>query len=204
MNPTLWQPSIERRVTANISRFMALVTSKFGVNVSDYTALYQWSVENPAAFWDLMWGFSNIKAARKGEVVLLHEDLMPGAVWFPDARLNYAENLLRHCDKRHFAISFYNENGEARHVTYQELYSQVSQLAQALRNDGIVAGDRVVGVLPNLPETIIAMLAAISLGANLEQLLPRFRRSGYRRPIQANSAQGVVCMRWLYFQRQGF
>ena len=99
---------------------------------------------------------------------------MPGARWFPDARLNYAENLLKSCDNRHFAISFRNEIGETRRLTYDELCRQVSQLAQALRNDGIKPGDRVAGVLPNLPETIIAMLATTSLGAIWSSCSPDF------------------------------
>jgi acetoacetyl-CoA synthetase len=174
MNPILWQPSAERKENANITRFMKFVRENCGVNVTDYAALYQWSIQNPATFWGLLWDFSEIKAERKGIVVLLHKDLMPGARWFPDARLNYAENLLRHRDKGDIALSFHGENGETRQLTYKELYSQVSQLAQALRNDGIQAGDRVVGVLPNLPETIIAMLATASLGAIWSSCSPDF------------------------------
>jgi acetoacetyl-CoA synthetase len=174
MNPVLWQPSVERRENANITRFMKWVGERYDVDVADYAALYQWSVENPAAFWDLMWDFVNIKATQKGKVVLSDENRMPGALWFPDAQLNYAENLLRHRDKNDIALSFHGENGETRLLTYQELYNQVSQLAQALRNDGIQAGDRVVGVLPNLPETIIAMLATTSLGAIWSSCSPDF------------------------------
>jgi acetoacetyl-CoA synthetase len=174
MNPVLWQPSVERRENANITRFMQRVWSVYGISINDYSSLYQWSIKNPADFWDLLWQFADVIAERKGEVVFLHEERMPGAEWFPNARLNYAENLLRHCDKRHFAISFYNENGETRQLTYQELYSQVSQLAQALRNDGVQPGDRIAGVLPNLPETIIAMLATASLGATWSSCSPDF------------------------------
>jgi acetoacetyl-CoA synthetase len=165
MNPVLWQPSAERRENANITLFMGLVTGEHGVNVTDYAALYQWSIENPAAFWDLLWAFTEVKAERKGVVALSHENSMPGALWFPGTRLNYAENLLVRHDNRNFAISFRSENGETRRLSYEELYSRVSQLAQALRNDGVKLGDRVAGVLPNLPETIIAMLATASLGA---------------------------------------
>ncbi len=174
MNPVLWQPSAERRAHANITRFMGLLTKEYGVDVMDYSALYQWSVENPAAFWDLIWDFANIKAIQKGKAVLLDGDKMPGARWFPDARLNYAENLLGRCDKRNFAISFHNENGESQRLMYEDLYKQVSQLAQALRNEGIKPGDRVAGILPNLPETIIAMLATASLGAIWSSCSPDF------------------------------
>jgi acetoacetyl-CoA synthetase len=174
MNPVLWQPSVERLGNANIARFMQWVRAVYGVNVTEYADLYRWSIENSAAFWDLLWQFADIKAERKGDVVLLHEDLMPGALWFPDARLNYAENLLRHFENRPIAIRFYNESGETRQLNYKELYSQVSQLAQALRSDGIQAGDCVVGVLPNLPETIIAMLATASIGAIWSSCSPDF------------------------------
>ena len=174
MNPVLWQPSIERRGNANITRFMKWVEAYYGVSFTKYADLYRWSIENSAAFWALLWDFADIKAECKGDVVLLHEDRMPGAIWFPDARLNYAENLLRQFDNRYFALSFYNENGETRQLTYKELYTQVSQLAQALRSDGVKPGDRVVGVLPNLPETIIAMLATASLGAIWSSCSPDF------------------------------
>jgi acetoacetyl-CoA synthetase len=174
MNPVLWQPSVERQENANITRFMGLVRESYGVDVTEYAALYQWSIENPATFWDLLWQFADIKAERKGDVVLLHKDKMPGAIWFPDARLNYAENLLRHRDDCRFAISFHGENGVTWRLTYKDLYCRVSQLAQALRNDDIKPGDRVVGVLPNLPETIIAMLATASLGAIWSSCSPDF------------------------------
>ncbi|NOS75771.1 MAG: acetoacetate--CoA ligase [Methyloglobulus sp.] len=174
MNRVLWQPSPERQAYANITRFMKLVGERYGVAVTEYAALYQWSIENPAAFWDLLWDFAGIKAVQKGKVVLAHKDRMPGALWFPDARLNYAENLLKQHDNRRFAISFHSENGKIQQLTYGELYSRVSQLAQALRNDGIKAGDRIAGVLPNLPEAIIAMLATASLGAIWSSCSPDF------------------------------
>jgi acetoacetyl-CoA synthetase len=178
MNQILWQPSAERRENANITRFMEFVKKEYDVDVGDYAALYQWSIENPVAFWDLLWDFAGIKAAHKGEVVLAHANRMPGAKWFPDARLNYAENLLRQCDQRHFGISFRGENGEIRRLSYSDLYRQVSQLAQALKNDGVKPGDRVAGVLPNLPETIIAMLSSASLGAVWSSCSPDFGVAG--------------------------
>ena len=119
MNSVLWQPSAEQQENANISRFMQWVGADYGVEVTDYAALYQWSIENPAAFWSLMWDFAGIKATRKGEVILTHENSMPGALWFPDARLNYAENLLRQPEKSNIAIIFRGENGETRRISYQ-------------------------------------------------------------------------------------
>jgi acetoacetyl-CoA synthetase len=174
VNPVLWQPSAARRDNANITRFMATVRKEYGVEVGEYAALYRWSVENPAAFWDLLWEFAAIKAARKGERVFVDQHKMPGAKWFPDARLNYAENLLRRQDERRIALRFRGENGETAQITHDDLYCRVSQAAQALRNDGVKPGDRVAGVLPNLPETLIAMLATASLGAVWSSCSPDF------------------------------
>jgi acetoacetyl-CoA synthetase len=174
MNPILWQPSLERRQNANITRFIKWVNGFYGLSIVDYAALYQWSIENPPAFWSLLWDFADVKAEQKGSVVLLDEKRMPGARWFPEARLNYAENLLKQFHNRQFAISFRDENGESRRLSHDDLYCQVSQLAQALRHEGIKPGDRVAGVLPNLPETIIAMLATTSLGAIWSSCSPDF------------------------------
>jgi acetoacetyl-CoA synthetase len=174
----LWQPSATRRKNANITRFMAAVRKEYGLDTSDYASLYRWSVENPAAFWDLFWDFAEIKAARKGDIVLAEQHKMPGARWFPEARLNYAENLLRRQDERRFAIRFRGENGENCRLSCGELYRRVSQTAQALRNDGVKPGDRVAGVLPNLPETLVAMLATASLGAVWSSCSPDFGAPG--------------------------
>ncbi|MGJ0484748.1 MAG: acetoacetate--CoA ligase [Methylomicrobium sp.] len=174
MNPVLWQPSAERQQNANLTRFIAAVREQYGLNASDYASLYQWSIENPADFWSLLWDFAGIQASRKGERILVDPHKMPGARWFPDARLNYAENLLRNRDERRFAIRFRGENGETHQVTYGELYRRVSQTARALRKDGVRPGDRVAGVLPNRPETIVAMLATASLGAVWSSCSPDF------------------------------
>ncbi len=174
MNPVLWQPSAARRENAMITRFMAEVKQTYGVDVGDYAALYQWSIANPAAFWDLLWDFAKIKAARKGKVILSAPDSMPGARWFPDARLNYAENLLCRQDPHHPAISFQGETGETRRLSRSDLYRQVSRLAQALQKNGVKPGDRVAGVLPNRPEALIAMLATASLGAIWSSCSPDF------------------------------
>ncbi len=147
---------------------------RLGSHVADYVTLYGWSIQNPATFWDLLWDFADIKSSRKGKRVLVNENRMPGAQWFPDARLNYAENLLARCDKRLNAISFRSENGSTRKLSYDELYGQVSRLAEALRHDGVKPGERVAGVTPNLPEAVIAMLATTSLGAVWSSCSPDF------------------------------
>ncbi len=180
MNPVLWQPTVEHRAQANITRFMELVRIEFGIIVKDYEVLYQWSIENPAAFWDLLWQFADIKAANKGREIVINPGKMPGAQWFPEAKLNYAENLLKHCSsvEDRTAIIFHGENGNTKQLSCRTLYSEVSRLAQALRSDGVKAGDRVAAVLPNLPEAVIAMLATASIGAVWSSCSPDFGVSG--------------------------
>lgn len=180
MNPILWQPSPERIADANITRFMAIIRSKYGADTVNYASLYQWSIEYPEHFWSAFWDFSGLVAQAKGETVLAHGERMPGAKWFPQARLNYAENLLRKRADDEFSVIFWGENRIKRRLTYGELYSEVSKLTQALRSDGVVAGDRVAGILPNLPETVIAMLAATSIGAVWTSCSPDFGVPGIK------------------------
>ena len=178
MNPILWQPSPQRIETANITRFMARLYADQGLDVSDYASLYQWSIDYPKAFWSSFWDFSNVVAKTKGDVILIHGDKMPGAKWFPQARLNYAENLLKKREDSDCAIIFWGENRQKRSFTYAELFSCVSRLAQALRQDGLKPGDRVAGILPNMPETVIAMLATASIGAVWTSCSPDFGIQG--------------------------
>ena len=147
---------------------------------ADYAALWRWSVEQPEAFWPAVWEFCGVLADRRAdgtcwEAVLRHGDRFapPGPEWFPGARLNFAENLLRFTDDRE-ALVFWNELGRQRVLSYRELNEEVDRFAAALRAMGIAAGDRVAGLMPNLPETVIAMLAAASLGAIWSSCSPDF------------------------------
>ncbi|MCK5666189.1 MAG: AMP-binding protein, partial [Thiotrichaceae bacterium] len=178
MNTVLWQPSTERQQNANITRFIASVNEKYGIKLKNYAGLYPWSINRPVNFWALFWEFALIKAANKGTVTVSSMDKMPGAKWFPEARLNYAQNLLGNGDKNQCAILFKSENGFKQQLSYAELFVSVSRLAQALRNDGVRSGDRVAAVLPNLPETIIAMLATSSIGAVWSSCSPDFGVAG--------------------------
>ncbi len=134
------------------------------LNLKSYAELYQWSVENIPDFWAAVWNFADIKASRHYDQVIEDITKFPGAKWFPGARLNFAENLLRYRDDQ-LALIFRGETQSSKHMTYAELYDSVARLAQALRETGIGAGDRVIGYMPNLIETAIAMLAATSIGA---------------------------------------
>jgi acetoacetyl-CoA synthetase len=160
----LWTPTEDRMKNANITRFMTAVNQKYGKQFKTYDDLYQWSVENIADFWAAMWEFAEIKASRPYDRVIDDPKKMPGAKWFPGAKLNFAENLLRYRDDR-LAFIFKGETQKSARMTYAELFTTVARLAKSLREIGIVPGDRVAGYMPNLMETVIAMLAATSIGA---------------------------------------
>jgi acetoacetyl-CoA synthetase len=164
MKTPLWLPPEERKRDANITRFMQEINTRHGLNLQSYPELYQWSIEYIPDFWAAMWDFAEIRASQPFDQVI--EDLrkFPGANWFPGARLNFAENLLRYRDDQ-LAFIFQGETQISKHMTYTELYDAVARLATSLREVGVGVGDRVVGYMPNLIETAVAMLAATSLGA---------------------------------------
>jgi acetoacetyl-CoA synthetase len=177
MDQPLWQPSARRVAGANLTAFMRHVEHRWGAQAGDYRELHEWSVTQPARFWQSVWEFCGVIAETAGETVLLDGERMPGARWFPGARLNFAENLLRRRDPAP-AIIFRGEDRVQGRVSYAELYSEVSRLAQALRDAGVKPGDRVAGYLPNIPGTVIAALAAASLGATWSSCSPDFGVQG--------------------------
>ncbi|HET7925364.1 MAG TPA: acetoacetate--CoA ligase, partial [Rhodanobacteraceae bacterium] len=178
MNKPIWEPSTERIERANMNRFMRFVRESTGnEDIRRYAPLYDFSVRHPEKFWPLVWEFCGIRASGDFEPVLVDADKMPGARFFPNVKLNFAQNLLRHKDDR-TALIFRNEWGHKREITYAELHVEVGRIAHALKGCGVVAGDRVAGFMPNLPETIIAMLAATSLGATWSSCSPDFGISG--------------------------
>jgi len=177
MNQPLWQPSAEAIAASRMTAFMRAVESQFGVQLPDYAALYDWSIREPERFWSAVWTFCGVIAAHRGDVVIEHGDRMPGARWFPQARLNFAANLLRR-DDREPAIIFWGEDRVSSSITFAELHHEVSRLAQALRAAGVTAGDRVAAYMPNVPGTVIAMLAAASIGAIWSSCSPDFGVQG--------------------------
>jgi len=177
MNKPVWTPSPERIAAANLTTFMRQVREHHGAGVRDYPALYDWSVTAPEQFWLALWSFCGVIAETRGGVVLADRDKMPGARWFPEARLNFAENLLRRRDPA-TAIVFWGEDRIKSRISYAELHDEVSRLAQALRAAGVKSGDRVAAYMPNLPGTVIAMLAATSLGAIWSSCSPDFGVQG--------------------------
>ena len=176
MSQALWSPTARRALQANINRFMQLIRHERDPGVVDYRSLYQFSIESPKAFWRAVWEFCGVVGSA-GKITVEKFERMPGAVWFPDASLNFAENLLRYRDDRE-AIVFTSETGQKSSLTYRQLYRQVAGVASALRELGVEPGDRVAAYMPNLPETIIAMLAATSIGATWSSCSPDFGISG--------------------------
>ena len=164
MGKLLWQPSEEHIKQANITQFIALVNKKYRLEIDSYAQLYEWSIANRRAFWATMWGFGEIKASRRYDEVIDDSTKFPGARWFEGARLNFAENLLRHRDE-HLAFIFKGETQKSAQMTYAEVYNSVARLAKSLREMGVAPGDRLCAYMPNLVETAIAMLATTSIGA---------------------------------------
>jgi len=176
MTKPLWTPGTLRVQQANITRFIKLIQSKRDPDVVDYPSLYGFSIDSPKAFWRSMWEFGGI-VGDCGTRTVENFDQMPGATWFPDARINFAENLLRYRDQRQ-ALIFRSETGLQSSMNYEQLYAQVAGIAASLRAMGVEPGDRVAAYMPNLPETIIAMLAATSIGAIWSSCSPDFGING--------------------------
>ena len=172
----LWQPSPERARATQLRAFLVEIERRTGVSIPDYPALHRWSVERRDAFWAALWDFCGVVGER-GERALVDGDRMPGARWFPDARLNFAENLLARGGAGP-ALVARDETGARRALGWDELRAEVSKGAQALRAAGVRAGDRVTGYLPNGAEAVLAMLAAASLGAVWSSCSPDFGVQG--------------------------
>jgi acetoacetyl-CoA synthetase len=172
----LWAPSQKRIEDANLTRFARMAIRDWNLNLNNYPAFYEWSAARPEEFWQSVWKFGEVRG-EMGSRILIDGDKMPGARFFPDAKLNFAENSLR-CRDTSDAIVFWGEDKVKRRLSHADLYDQVSRLAQALRTLGIGEGDRIAGFLPNMPETVIAMLATASLGAIWSSCSPDFGVQG--------------------------
>ena len=177
MAEMLWHPSPERVADANLTGFAALVRERHGLNATDYASLHGWSIENRTAFWSAVWEYGSVIGDRGDGPVLVDGDRMPGAKWFPDARLNFAENLLRRRDDAP-AILFRGEDRVRYALSFRQLHDAVSMVAQGLRAAGVSTGDRVAGYMPNMPETVVAMLATTSIGAIWSSASPDFGVQG--------------------------
>ena len=173
----LWTPTEEQVAAAQVTAFINHVNAVLGLSLSRYGDLYKWSVEDPEAFWSVLWDWAGVIAETRGDQVLVDGDKMPGARFFPDARLNFAENLLRRRDDG-LALAFWSEDKVKRRLSHATVYDQASRVSQALRALGVKPGDRVAGLLPNMPESVIAMLGATAVGATWASASPDFGVQG--------------------------
>jgi acetoacetyl-CoA synthetase len=174
--PVLWQPSPEKILGSNLTHFRQWLHDKKGIILADDQALYDWSVEHIDFFWSTLWDFLGI-IGEKGERILIDADKMPGARFFPDAKLNYAENLLHGLNDKN-EIIFHGEDKISRRFAVGDTRVAVSRIQQALQRDGVTVGDRVAALLPNMPEAIFAVLGATSLGAVWSSASPDFGVQG--------------------------
>jgi acetoacetyl-CoA synthetase len=169
----IWAPSPARIADANLTRFTHCLNARKGLKLKGYEEVYAWSVSHPEDFWTELARFADIRADWGAGPVLENPNRMPGARFFPNARLNFGENLLRHNESQ-AAIVFVNERGTRSQLSHRELLQEVARIAAGLKAAGVAEGDRVAGFLPNLPETAIAMLATASLGATWSSCSPDF------------------------------
>ena len=173
----IWKPSQKFISESNLTKYIKFISQNYGFKSSkNYNELWQWSVDNPEQFWDSIWIFSQV-IGDKGKRVLINSDLMPGAKFFPEAKLNYAENLLKKSDE-HISIISIREDGEKKSISKKELKNKVMLMAAWLKKQGIKKGDRVAAYMPNCLETVISMLATSTLGAVFSSCSTDFGVSG--------------------------
>jgi acetoacetyl-CoA synthetase len=177
MEKIMWKPSVEQIERSQMFEFKEFINTRHGLNLDSYTDLHDWSVDNIHEFWAFAWEFFDIIHTQPYTQVVDDVSKMPGAKWFTGVRLNFAENLLRRRDDK-TALIFKGESQPIRKLTYAELYSEVAKTAAALRTAGVEKGDRVAGFVPNMPESIIAMLATTSIGAIWSSSSPDFGVKG--------------------------
>jgi acetoacetyl-CoA synthetase len=179
MTAKLWEPPAHRIAHANITAFARRMEERHGVGLPDYASMWRWSIESPEAFWREVWEDGGV-IGKRGERTLVDGDRMPGAKWFPDARLNFAQNLLerRAPSDAGDAIVFWGEDKVRRRMSHRELHAEASRVASALGVHGLRVGDRVAAFMPNIPETIVAMLGAAARGAVFSSCSPDFGVQG--------------------------
>ena len=173
----LWTPSSKRKQDSNLFRFKAGVEGKLKISLAGFEALHAWSVADSLAFWVELWDFCNIKAEYRGNRLVLDSDKLPDVRFFPDARLNYAQNLLIRDDDTP-ALIFRSEHKVRRSMSWKELQATVAELHHALAELGVSPGDRVAAIVPNMPETTALLLATASLGGVWSSCSPDFGERG--------------------------
>ncbi len=203
MNSPLWVPSDTQRATSRMTSFIDLIKTKYGVAMPGYDALHTWSVDHAEQFWSELWDYAEVVSSVKGSRILVDGQKFPGARWFPDSKLNYAENMLRFRDDRVALISLM-EDGSRKQVTYAELFAQVSKLVVALKDDGVSENDRVAGIMSNTIETVVAMLATTSIGAVWSSCSPDFGFGGLMDRIGQIKPKVLFCTNGYHYNDKQF
>ena len=169
----LWSPTEGVKANANLTRYMIWLAENRNLQFDGYADLWQWSVDHIDQFWETIWHFFDLKWSQPAESILA-DRTMPGAKWFPGARLNYAENIFAKTSDDRPMLLYKAEDAPLVEISRQSVYDQANRLAQVLREMGVQQGDRVVAYLPNIPETIVAVTAVSSLGAIWSSCSPDF------------------------------
>jgi len=203
MNKLLWSPTTNEIKNTQAWGFMQEVNQEFKVKLTNFHELYQWSCEFPESFWDLFWRYTSIIAERNPTEVLKNGDDFLDSKWFPDARLNFAKNLLSDSSDNP-AIVFWAEDRQKSSLSHLELYRLVARLSFWLKQNGVMKGDRVAGFLPNMPETVISMLATASLGAVWTSCSPDFGVQGVLDRFGQVEPKVFICVDGYYYNGKEF
>jgi len=178
MSDPLWRPEKARAAQTTLSAFLAWMASRTAKPFADFAELHRYSIEHPAEFWSALWDFTGVLGDKGAAPYLTDGERMPGARFFPGARLNFAENLLRFKDRDGDALVFWGEDKVKRRMSWRELGEEVARAAEALREAGVGVGDRVGAILPNMPESIVSVLSTASIGAVWSSCSPDFGVQG--------------------------
>ena len=176
-NELIWKPSSQKIQSSSLHQFIEYINPKYKLKINNFEDLHKWSVENRDYFWDEVWNFYNVIGKKGDKPYLDPENHLPGTKFFPNGKLNYAENMLKKNDND-IAITFWSEDKIKKKLSWYQLKNQVSSVANYFKKKGIKKGDRIAAYLPNVPETIIVMLASSSIGAIFSSASPDFGVEG--------------------------
>ena len=203
MSNILWEPSIDTISQTNIYKLKQYINKKYSLDISNYNQLHRWSIQNIDLFWEVMWEKLDIVFSKKYTSVIENENSMLESNWFLNSRLNFSENLLK-IKSNSIAIEFINEQGKHKKISYKELYLQVSKVAHSFRNLGLKKGDRVAALMPNIPETVISMLAVSSIGAIWSSCSPDFGPKGILDRFDQTKPKIIISVNGYYFKNKIF
>ena len=176
-NELLWRPDLDKKKNTSLYEFIEHINSRYEMEIDNFETLHKWSVDYRGYFWEEVWNFFNI-IGQKGDCPYLEpENSLPGTKFFPNGKLNYAQNMLKKSDDD-VAITFWSEDKIKKKLSWYDLKNQVAAVANYFKSKGIKKGDRIAAYLPNLPETIIVMLASSSIGAIFSSASPDFGVEG--------------------------